>query len=293
MAEHFVRPPEWTWYILAYFFFAGLSGGLYAIGTMLRLWGRPDDEPVARAAFRWAFPILILCPILLTIDLGRPQRFFHMLLATTPGQGGLIFHYWSPMSAGSWALLVFGIFAFVSFLGTLRGRSADQTSAARGRAAGAGPLTIVGALLGLFVASYTGVLLSVSNQPVWSDTWTLGGLFMASGLSASAALLAAAARRDSPAATGARLLLADGYFALLEVVLILLLFGTLSAAGTLSLLLRGPWILLWLVVAIGLVPPLAALGGGRRLHAVAPLVALLVLAGALALRAVILFGAQV
>ena len=40
----------------------------------------------------------------------------------------------------------------------------------------------VGAVLGLFIAGYTGVLLAVSNQPVWSDTWALGGLFLASGL---------------------------------------------------------------------------------------------------------------
>ena len=47
----------------------------------------------------------------------------------------------------------------------------------------------MGALLGLFVAGYTGVLLAVSNQPVWSDTWALGGLFLASGLTGSAALI--------------------------------------------------------------------------------------------------------
>jgi hypothetical protein len=29
----------------------------------------------------------------------------------------------------------------------------------------------------------------VSNQPVWSDTWALGGLFLASGLAGSAAML--------------------------------------------------------------------------------------------------------
>jgi formate-dependent nitrite reductase membrane component NrfD len=48
----------------------------------------------------------------------------------------------------------------------------------------------VGALFGLFLAGYTGVLLSVSNQPIWSDTWALGGLFLASGLSVAAAAIA-------------------------------------------------------------------------------------------------------
>jgi formate-dependent nitrite reductase membrane component NrfD len=298
MAEHFVRSPEWTWYILGYFFFAGLTGGLYAIGTMLRLWGRPGDEAVAREAFRWAFPILVLCPILLTVDLGSPLRFWHMLVATTPGQGGLIFRYWSPMSVGSWVLLVYGFFAFVSFLdviGWLPGAKAAAPSSRGVTAVGGGRLfNVIGALLGLFVASYTGVLLSVSNQPVWSDTWTLGGLFLASGLSGAAALLAAVARRDAAGAgTEARLHLADGYFALIELVWILLLFATLAAAGTLSLVLRAPWIVLWLIVVIGLIPSLMSLAGRNRPRVSAAVFALLVLVGVLALRAVIIFSAQV
>jgi formate-dependent nitrite reductase membrane component NrfD len=291
MAEHFVRPPEWTWYILAYLFLAGLTGGLYAIGTALRLWGRPQDEPTARVAFLWAFPILVLCPILLTLDLGSPLRFWHMLVATTPGQGGLIFHYWSPMSVGSWALLVYGFFAFVSFLGVL-GRTGSMSPAPAG--AGVRLFNVLGAILGVFVASYTGVLFSVSNQPLWSDTWTLEGLFLASGLSGAAALLAAAARRDAAAAgTDGRLQVADGYFALIELVWILLLFATLSAAGTLSLTLRAPWIILWVIVAIGLIPPLASMGGRARARSGSVLAALLVLVGVLALRAVIIFSAQV
>lgn len=293
MAEHFVRAPEWTWYILAYFFFAGLTGGLYALGAMLRLWGRPGDEAVARTAFLWAFPILAVCPILLTLDLGSPLRFYHMLVATTPGEGGAIFHYWSPMSAGSWALLIYGVFAFISFLGALTGPApAASVHSVQGGIAGGGRLfTTIGGLFALFVASYTGVLLSVSNQPIWSDTWTLGGLFLASGLSGAAALLAAVARRDA-ASTGARLHLADGYFALIELVWILLLFSTLSAAGTLPLMLRSPWPVLWLIVAIGLLPPLAALVGRPAAGGGAAVMAVVVLVGVLALRAIIIFSAQ-
>lgn len=290
MAEHFTRAPEWTWYILGYFFFAGLTGGLYALGTALRLWGRPQDEPVARAAFLWAFPILIVCPILLTIDLGSPLRFWHMFIATTPGQGGPIFHYWSPMSVGTWALIVYGFFAFVSFLGALaQPRSVTPAPAS----AGVRLFNLIGGLVAVLVGSYTGVLLSVSNQPIWSDTWTIGGLFMASGLSGAAALLALVARREAAAAgTDVRLHIADGFFALIELVWILLLFATLASAGTLSLILRAPWFVLWIIVAIGLIPPLAALVGRGRGRGAPALAALLVLIGVLALRAVIIFSAQ-
>ena len=43
-----------------------------------------------------------------------------------------------------------------------------------------------GAGFGFFLGSYTGVLLSVSNQPIWSDTHLLGALFLASAASACA-----------------------------------------------------------------------------------------------------------
>jgi hypothetical protein len=62
---------------------------------------------------------------------------------------------------------------------------------------------VVGAAVFLFIAAYTGVLLAVSNQPIWSGTWALGGLFLASGLSGAAALLLLLARRR-PAAEASR-----------------------------------------------------------------------------------------
>src|SRR5262244_2228607 len=113
-AEHFVRAPAWTRYILFYFFLAGLSGGSYALATLLRLNGNPDYEPAARIGFYVAFPTMLLCPLLLTLDLGQPLRFWHMLVNTTPDQQGANFKYWSPMSVGAWALLAFAVFVTVS-----------------------------------------------------------------------------------------------------------------------------------------------------------------------------------
>jgi len=298
MAEHFVRPPGWEWYILGYFFLAGLTGGCYAIGTMLRLWGGSRGEAAARVAFLTAFPLFLLCPVFLTIDLGRPLRFWHMLVSTTPGQAGLDFKYWSPMSLGSWALVLYGIFAFVSFLEALAlgrtTRGEPVPAIPRALAGGFGrAFNIVGAVLGLFVASYTGVLLSVSNQPVWSDTWTLGGLFLASGLSASAALLAGLVRsRRDAAPTEPQIRQADGYFALLELVLIVLFLVTLASAGTLSAVLAAPWLVLWLLVAVSLIPPLAELTHRKVPVRGAGIVALVALVGTLALRAIVLLSAQ-
>jgi len=118
-AEHFVRAPQWTWYILFYFFFAGLAGGAYVLSTLLRLAGGHRDEPAARLGFYISLPATLICPILLTADLGASwSRFWHMLVDVTPGDTGLNFKYGSPMSVGVWALLVFGFFVAVSALDT-------------------------------------------------------------------------------------------------------------------------------------------------------------------------------
>jgi formate-dependent nitrite reductase membrane component NrfD len=287
MPEHFVTPPHWTWYILGYFFLAGVSGGAYFLATMLRLLGEPEDEGAARMGYLVAFPALLACPILLTLDLGQPARFWHMLVNVTAGAGGPILKGVSPMSVGAWALTLFGVFALVSFLHAL--------APAAGRPPSRGLLAfhVVGALLALYVASYTGVLLSVSNQPVWSDSWTLGGLFLASGLTGAAALLGAVARHRQAAATERVLRRADGLFALLELIWIVLLLAGLGAAGTLARLFGTPaWIVLWLLVALGLMPSLVGLRrGGPAVSG--SLAAVVVLVGVLALRAVILFSAQV
>lgn len=291
---HLAAPPEWGWYIVLYFFFGGIAGGAYALGTMLRLWGEPRDESAARLAFVISFVVLLICPVLLTLDLGRPLRFWHMLVDTSAGRGGggINFKYWSPMSVGAWALMAFGVFSAGSFL------AARQPEGPVGRLlrGGFGRLfTIIGSVFGLFIAGYTGVLLSVSNEPVWSDTWALGGLFLASALSAAAAavMLVALKREAGGAVTSvAKLADADRYFIILELTLLVVFFVTLGAVA--SQVLSIGWVLLWLVVLAGTVGPLALHwrrpGQGRSSPLLAPA---LVLLGNLALRTVVVFGAQV
>jgi polysulfide reductase chain C len=301
--DHFARPPEWTWYILFYFFLAGLSGGSYLIATLLRFRGDPADEPAARLGYYAAFPPMIISPILLTLDLTKPLRFWHMMWNTTPGEAGLNFKYWSPMSVGVWALVIFGAFATVSFVETL---VRDKRNRALLDGVPGKVFTAVGTLFGLFVAGYTGVLLSVSNQPVWSDTWALGGLFLASGLTGAAALLILLTRyRPAAQATLPRLENAERMYALLEVALIVVFVVALAAAGAVDAVFAFPWLLLWLVVFAGLMPafaPLfstryAATAGGTgtvavpvaRVGVAAPA---LVLLGVLAMRAAIIFSIQ-
>ena len=284
--DHFVAPPQWEWYIVWYFFLGGIAGGLYALGAILRLVGDERDAPVARLAFLLSLPALAICPILLTLDLGRPLRFWHMMIDSRTF--GLNFKYWSPMSVGVWALLIFSLFALVSFLdalASLRGSRAPFLSGGLGRV-----FVIVGAVFGLFLAGYTGVLLSVSNQPIWSDTWTLGALFLASGLSVAAAALSLVTRlgRHEQSAE-AKLTRVDRYFTVLELALLVVFFLSLGALG--SRFLEPRWMALWVVVLIGLLVPLGLHFSTAR-RAPAMLAAVLTLAGGLALRIVVVFGAQ-
>jgi formate-dependent nitrite reductase membrane component NrfD len=304
-AQHFAGEPEWTWYILLYFFIAGLAGGAYFLATLLRHWGTPADEPMARLGFYVAFPATLICPLLLTVDLTKPLRFWHMLWNTTPGDSGLNFKIWSPMSVGAWALLVVSLFTAVTFLdalardGKLRGPLAPLVAVG-----GTMVWNIIGAVLWLFIASYTGVLLAVSNQPVWSDTWALGGLFLASGLSGGAALLLLLRRYRRDAEPSSPVLeIAERLFTVLELVLLAVFVLTLIPDGTVDDAFGFPWILLWLVALAGMLPGLRGLAaGGLRVTgggAVAAtrasawaLMPSLVLLGVLALRAAIIFGAQ-
>jgi polysulfide reductase chain C len=292
--EHFVVAPHWEWYILGYFFFAGISGGSYALGTMLRLWGDARDAVAARIAFLISFPTLLVCPILLTLDLGEPLRFWHMLVDTSTG--GLAFKAWSPMSLGVWGLTLFGIFSFIMFVaalaegGTVRHRALEATASFIAGAVGR-VFMVVGAVFGLFVAAYTGVLLEVSNQPIWSDTWALGGLFLASALSGAAAcvLLATRSRREA-VVSDRKLIEADRYFILLELALIILFLATLG--GVVSKVLSGGWIILWVIVLAGTLVPLALHWRPGLMRQAALFAPILVLLGVIALRAVVIFSAQ-
>lgn len=307
LAEHFVQPPEWRWYILGYFFLAGLAGGCYALGTMLRLWGRPADESAARLCFLLTLPLLIVCPILLTIDLGQPLRFWHMMVDTGVGGPGLNVRYWSPMSLGVWGLIVFGAFATISFLEVvaLDGRVRYPLSGLVARVVSRRAVNVLGTVFAFYIMAYTGVLLSVSNQPVWSDSWALGGLFLASGLSGASALVTLFTRwRRGAEASEPALAEADRYFALLELAFIVYLFVSLAFARELLRTLSGPWFVLWLVALVSLLPPLVGRGAGglrlspagtaslARLGASSALASGVVLVGVLAMRAAVIWSGQ-
>ena len=290
----FSAPPDWGWLIVWYFFFGGLAGGCYFIAVLIDLFGRPEDRALARLGYYIALPCLVISAILLTLDLGRPLRFWHMLIASNTYQ--LLFKPWSPMSVGSWGLFIFGIFSLLSFLSALAEDGRLQRPAAKGlRPPGAlgSIIALIGGLFGFFVAGYTGVLLAVTNRPIWSDTPLLGMLFVVSAASISAALMILLAQKSGRTTPGLNALhRMDAWVVALEFVV---LIAVMISLGPVFRAWLNAWglLLFFGVIVLGMLLPLALYWrrqwlGDLNLTASAASV----LVGGFILRLVIVFSAQ-
>src|SRR3712207_3210430 len=69
-----IHKPHWRGLITWYFYLGGLSAGCYVVAAVAELVGRPADRPVARVGRYLSALVAIPCPVLLTLDLGRPER---------------------------------------------------------------------------------------------------------------------------------------------------------------------------------------------------------------------------
>jgi formate-dependent nitrite reductase membrane component NrfD len=169
-----INAPVWTWEVPLYFWFGGIAAGSSFVALACDLAGDEDSAAVARKV---ALGALVPSPVLLILDLGRPERFYNMLRIFKPR---------SPMSMGAWALTAFGNLAAAAVGADLLGRR----DAARA-------LGAANALVGGYLGSYTGVLLASTAVPVWARSRLfLGPIFMSTATATGAATcrLALAAR---------------------------------------------------------------------------------------------------
>ncbi len=182
-----LKAPTWHWEIIWYFFFGGLAAGCYVIASIALLFGTREDRAVARAGYYLSLLSLVPCPLLLIKDLGRPERFLHMLR---------IFKVKSPMSMGTWGLVSFSLFSGVTaVIQAARDGMLGRWWGARMLAAlPQRLLALPGTALGVFLGGYTGVLLTATSVPLWSRSKVLGAVFISSAISTSAALLSCVLR---------------------------------------------------------------------------------------------------
>lgn len=289
----FTETPRWHWLIVFYFFLGGLAGGTYFLAVLIDFFGRWEDRRLARLGYLVAFPAVVVCGILLTVDLTRPTRFWHMLIQSETFRP--MFKWWSPISFGSWAMLAFGLFTFVSFLAALEPRGRPRwRRLARFRPPGivGSVWAVIGGLLGMFVAGYTGVLLSVTNRPVWADSPLLGLVFLLSAASTSAALLILLARGRRWTTAGVEALKElDSWVLALEFVALLALVVSLGGIGPRVWLNWWGLVLVVGVFVVGIVVPMLLEWRPRLIAGLGTsAAAILVLVGGFLLRVVTLFS---
>jgi formate-dependent nitrite reductase membrane component NrfD len=290
----FTEPAQWEWWVILYFFIGGIAGGSFFLAALLHLFGRPVDRPIVRLGYYVAFIGSIISGILLIVDLGVPLRFWHMLIGSETGQP--MFKYWSPISFGAWGLLLFGLFSFLAAAGAAA--EEDRVRWGGALALSRGPLAtiiaILGGLSGFFLAGYTGVLISVTNRPVWADSNWLGILFLLSAASTAAAALIVLGgwRRVAHPASIAYLSTFDKIVLALELLVLIIFLISIGAAARVFLSWWG-FLLVVGVLLAGIVLPLA-IGFGKvtRVRNATLTAAALVLFGGFMLRVVTILSSE-
>lgn len=188
-----VKPSPWKHEIPAYLFTGGLAAGSSLLAGGADLSGRPGLRRTSRLG---ALGGLLFSMVALVHDLGRPSRFHHMLRVAKPT---------SPMSVGSWILMVYGPFAAAAGAAELRPllpRALRDSLSGRLLGFAARPAGLVAAFVASPVAAYTAPLLTNTATPTWHDAHRhLPFVFVGSASAAAGgfALLAAPLAETGPA----------------------------------------------------------------------------------------------
>lgn len=203
-----VKAPPWDWKIAAYLFVGGVAGGSGILAAGADVAGLKKLRRNTRIT---ALLGTVAGTGLLVLDLGRPERFLHMMRTFKPS---------SPMNMGTWVLASFGTAAGVT--------AASEVDLLTGEKLPLGPLRpllqwtakpagTVAALLGAPLAAYTGALLSDTAVPTWNAARdNLSYLFVSSAAMASSgiAMITTPTAQARPArALGTIGAAADLYFA--------------------------------------------------------------------------------
>jgi hypothetical protein len=169
-----LKAPPWTWEIPIYFFVGGAAGAAAVIGSVAK-WTDGDSELIRDA--RWIAAVGgMISPALLVSDLGYPRRFLNMLR---------VFKVQSPMSVGSWTLVVFSSSAAAAaFLSTVERHPGGLLRVFMNAA------DMIAALSGTLLATYTGVLIGATAVPVWHENISILPIhFAMSGLASATSIL--------------------------------------------------------------------------------------------------------
>lgn len=281
----------WGWEIPIYLFLGGLSAGLLIISAVMLLTkkGAAESRTVKLASLMSPL-VLSFGMIFLFLDLANKINVWRFYTAFIPT---------SPMSWGSWILIVFMPFSFaqafvlykdITIKLPIIGGFIEPLEKHLGF------IAKINVFMGASVGAYTGILLSsLYARPLWSNS-AMGFLFLMSGLSAAAAFMLLVAPEDEKHLYSRF----DFSCIAIEVFAITLfvigaLNGSANTSDAIMFLLTGPYAqLFWLVtIGVGIVIPfifegLEVMGKIRYL----PFIPLLVMIGSLSLRFVLVYAGQ-
>ena len=256
---------EWGFLIVNYLFLGGLSAGLFFVSALATfLYKIEEPSPYTRIARLGAllapWPVMIGC-LLLIFDLGRWYKLYELFLHQR-----LV----SPMSIGSWLLVMFNLVALVNCYAWLTESQRNALFARLPRWLAflshcncdidhwRRRLALAGLPISVGVGIYTGVLLgAVQSRPFW-NTNLVAQLFLFSALSTGCATIILGISGRHEAAQELKLLYGlDVCFMVLEFFIVVpyLIHGQLSVQAvqdSLTLILGGPFTVLFWVFFLGL-----------------------------------------
>lgn len=297
--NHLIDPVVhvWSWQIPIYLFLGGWVAGMMILTGYFMLGGRHERRsPLLSALPGVGLVLLSLGMFALFLDLEH-KRYVWRLYTT--------FQWTSPMSWGSWILLL--VYPVLVLTWMVRppalleelSETVDRASAAlRARRHVIRAIGISSMVVGVALGVYTGILLSsLGARPLW-NSGALGVLFLASGVSAAAAFAHLVTRAEDERALTVRIdnVVLASELGVLALFLLGLLSGSAPQVEAARLVLGGPFTAPFWVFVVGLgiaIPLLIQLLAARHVIQHTPVAPMLVMAGGLALRWIIVSAGQV
>lgn len=290
----------WTWEVAMYLFLGGLTAGVMVFAALMTVLKKDEEAPFATTRLALFAPI-VLSLGMTTLFLDLEHKLFVFRFYTS-------FQITSPMSWGAWILIFIYPISILQILSTFRSGYGNLAEFADRLAIGSWLLdtcekwrreiAMIAIPFAVALGIYTGILLSAFGaRPFW-NSGVLGPLFLISGMSTAAALVALIAKEHAEKALFTRI---DLVLIVVEIMLVALFLINLATGSgqqieALQLVTGGPYtFVFWtLFIGLGLLLPLLLelleiTGVNKSLAMLAPV---LVLIGGYALRQIVLDAGQ-
>ena len=164
----FHEPPLGFW-IALYFYMTGLSAGSFILSTLSYGFGLKKYKPIGFIGVVLATVLLVLAPLNLIIDLGRPERFWHLFP---------YLNVKSPVTWGSFLLTIYPINCLI-YAYFMRKKNDRMTKI----------FGLIGIPLAISVHGYTGFILALSKARALWNTAVMPILFLVSAMVSGIALM--------------------------------------------------------------------------------------------------------